>query len=48
MGGKLFGLFASDAGKPLYDKLQWQTIEYIPHYGLAEEKKVDSSRNLPE
>lgn len=38
MGGKLFGLFASDAGKPLYDKLQWQTIEYIPHYGLVAAK----------
>jgi GNAT superfamily N-acetyltransferase len=38
MGGKKFGLYATAAGKPLYDKLGWQTIEYIPHYGLAEEK----------
>lgn len=38
-GGALFILGSSTVGKSLYDKLGWKTIEYIPHYALADEKK---------
>jgi hypothetical protein len=35
LGARTFALYASPAGKPLYDKLKWITIEYIPHFGLV-------------
>ena len=38
MGGKDFGLVATDEGKVLYDKLGWQTIEHYTSYGIKREE----------
>lgn len=38
LGGKDFALGATDAGKVLYDKLGWQTIEHYTSYGIKREE----------
>jgi GNAT superfamily N-acetyltransferase len=38
LGGKEFALVATDAGKVLYDKLGWTTIEHYTSYGIKREE----------
>ncbi|CAN2211420.1 NAT_SF domain containing protein [Candidatus Nanopelagicaceae bacterium] len=38
LGAKDFALVATDAGKVLYDKLGWQTIEHYTSYGIKREE----------
>jgi GNAT superfamily N-acetyltransferase len=38
LGGKDFALVATDAGKVLYDKLGWETIEHYTSYGVKREE----------
>lgn len=38
LGGKDFALVATDAGKVLYDKLGWTTIEHYTSYGVKREE----------
>lgn len=38
IGAKDFALVATDAGKVLYDKLGWQTIEHYTSYGIKREE----------
>lgn len=35
MGGQTFLLYASAAGKFLYDKLGWQTLDYVPYLSFT-------------
>ena len=42
LGGKEFALVATDAGKVLYDKLGWETIEHYISYGVRREGEQEN------
>ena len=42
LGGKDFALVATDAGKVLYDKLGWETIEHYTSYGIRRDEEQEN------
>jgi GNAT superfamily N-acetyltransferase len=42
LGGKEFGLVATDEGKVLYDKLGWETIEHYTSYGIRRDSEQEN------
>ncbi len=42
LGGEDFALVATDAGKVLYDKLGWETIEHYTSYGIRRDAEQEN------